>query len=139
MALETPLQIIDFNHRSFGGNVQSVTVPSINGYLTILPHHIPLVTPLGHGEIKIVHSGGTEEFLAVSGGFLVVMKKQITILADSAEHTHEMNEQKIMEAKERAEQALKNKQFADDRSYADAVALLERSINQLKILKKRRR
>ena len=136
---EIPLQIVDFNHRTFAGNVASVSVPSIKGYLTILPHHIPLVTPLGHGEITIRHTDGKEEFLAVSGGFLVITTTQITIMADSAEHTHELDEQKIMEAKTKAEQMLKEKQFADDRGYADAVSALERSLNQLKILRKRKK
>jgi F0F1-type ATP synthase epsilon subunit len=50
----------------------------------------------------------------------------------------ELNEEKIQEAKERAEKALKDKQFADDRSFADATAALEQSIAQLKVLKRRK-
>ncbi len=139
MSSEIPLQIIDFNHRTFTGNVQSVTVPSLTGYLTILPHHIPLVTVISHGEITIRHIGKEEEYLAVSGGFLVVGKNQITILADSAEHSHALDEQKVLEAKTKAETMIKERKFSDDRSYADAVSLLEQSLNQLKILRKRKK
>ena len=125
--------------RVFDGNAVSITVPGIEGEITILPHHIPLITPLKAGEIKIREEGGNEKFLAIGNGFLMVESDKVSILADTADLLDELTEEKILEAKQRAENALKERKFADDRSFADATALLEQSIAQLKVLKKRKK
>ena len=133
------LEIISMSRRVYDGKINAITIPGIEGELTILPHHIPLITPLKSGEIKIKDDDGTDKFLAIGNGFAIVEDGKVSILADSADLVDELNEQKIQEAKERAEKALKEKQFADDRSFADATALLEQSIAQLKVLKKRKK
>lgn len=121
----------------FSAPVNSVTVPGTDGELTLLPNHIPLVTPLKAGEI-IIRQGDKETYVAISSGFLTVEPTRITILADAADLLEELDEKKIEEAKAKAEKLLTEKQFADDRSFADAAAMLERSIAQLKIVRKRR-
>jgi len=133
------LEIISMYRRVFDGNAVSITVPGIEGEITILPHHIPLITPLKAGEIKIREEGGNEKFLAIGNGFLMVESDKVSILADTADLLDELTEEKILEAKQRAENALKERKFADDRSFADATALLEQSIAQLKVLKKRKK
>jgi F-type H+-transporting ATPase subunit epsilon len=133
------LEIISMYRQVFNGKVVSITAPGIEGEITILPHHIPLITPLKAGEIKIKEEGGTEKFLAIGNGFLMVEGNKVSILADSADLLDELTEEKILEAKKRAEIALTEKKFADDRSFADATALLEQSIAQLKVLKKRKK
>lgn len=132
------LSIISLSRPVFSGKIRSVTVPGVEGVLTILPHHIPLMTPLKAGEIVIRHEDGKEEYLAIDSGFFIVDPKKITILAESADRLEELDEQKIAEAKERAEKLLADRKFADNRAFADATALLERSIAQLKIIRKRR-
>lgn len=139
------LEIISLTRPVFKGRVSSITVPGAEGELTILPHHIPLMTPLRAGEIIIREEIGKgqeksekEQYVAISSGFLIIDLKKITILVDSADMLEELDEKKIAEAKERAEKALTEKKFADDRSFADATALLERSIAQLRVIKKRR-
>jgi F-type H+-transporting ATPase subunit epsilon len=133
------LEIISMDRHVFDGDVASITVPGKDGELTILPHHIPLVTPLKAGEIAIKEMNGGAQYLAVGSGFLIVAQDKVTILADNADLLDELTEEKILEAKERAENALKDKKFEDDRSFADASALLEQSIAQLKVLKKRKK
>jgi F-type H+-transporting ATPase subunit epsilon len=133
------LEIISMYRRVFDGNAVSITVPGTEGELTILPHHIPLITPLKAGEIKIKEEGGKEKFLAIGNGFVMVENNKVSILADSADLLDELTEEKILEAKKRAETALKDKKFADDRAFADTTALLEQSIAQLKVLKKRKK
>jgi len=136
---EIKLDIIDFNRCTFSGPVQSVTVPGVDGELTILPNHIPFVTPLKAGEVVIRDKDNKETYLAVGGGFLTVDFKKITLLVDSAEHVHELDEKKIQEAKARAEKLLQEKKFESDRAFADATALLDRSLVQLKVLQKRKK
>lgn len=133
------LEIISMYRRVFDGNAVSITVPGTEGELTILPHHIPLITPLKAGEIKIKEEDGKEKFLAIGNGFVMVENNKVSILADSADLVDELTEEKILEAKKRAETALKEKKFADDRAFADTTALLEQSIAQLKVLKKRKK
>jgi len=133
------LEIISMYRKVFAGNAVAITVPGVEGELTILPHHIPLITPLKAGEIKIREEDGKEKFLAIGNGFLMVESDKVSILADTADLLDELTEEKILEAKQRAETALTEKKFADDRSFADATALLEQSIAQLKVLRKRKK
>ncbi|MBN1258191.1 ATP synthase F1 subunit epsilon [Candidatus Peregrinibacteria bacterium] len=133
------LEIISLDRHVFNGKVVSLTVPGISGELTILPHHIPLVAPLKAGEITIRETDGQAKYLAIGSGFLVVANDKVSILADSADLLEELSEAKIMEAKEKAEKAIREKQFADDRSFADATAVLEQSLAQLKVLRKRKK
>jgi len=133
------LEIISMYRKVFAGNAVAITVPGVEGELTILPHHIPLITPLKAGEIKIREEGGNEKFLAIGNGFLMVENDKVSILADSADLLDELTEEKILEAKKRAETALRERKFSDDRSFADATALLEQSIAQLKVLKRRKK
>lgn len=131
------LDIISLTRPAFSGKVTSITVPGMDGELTILPGHIPLITPLKSGEVTIRDSEKTT-YMAISSGFLIVDKEKTTLLADSAEHLEELDEKKIEEAKERAEKLLTDKKFADDRAFADATAMLEKSVAHLKIIRRRK-
>lgn len=131
------LEIISLTHPSFSEKVTSVTVPSIDGELTLMAHHIPLITLLKAGEITL-RQGDREAFFAISSGFLVVDPNHVSILADSVEKLEELNEEKIRIAKENAEKLLTEKKFSDDRSFADVTATLEKSLAHLHILKKHR-
>lgn len=133
------LEIISMYRRVFDGKAKSLTVPGIDGELTILPNHISLITPLKAGEIKIREDDGAEQFLAIGNGFVTVENNKVSILADAVDLLDELTEEKILEAKQRAETTLKEKKFADERAFADASALLEQSIAQLKVLKRRKR
>lgn len=131
------LDIISLTRPAFSGLVESVTVPGIEGTMTILKHHIPIITPLTAGEVVIRH-GKEVTHMAISSGFLVVEKNKVSIMADSAERMEELDEVKIRQAQVYAEKLLKEKKFADDREFADATATLEKSIAHLRILKKHR-
>lgn len=96
------------------------------------------MTPLKAGEIVIRHNDGKEDYVAISSGVMVIDPKKITILVDSADMLEELDEKKIREAKERAEKLLTEKKFADDVAFADVSALLEKSLAQLKVLKRKK-
>jgi F-type H+-transporting ATPase subunit epsilon len=138
MSSTVKLEIITLTRPLYNGRIVSVTVPTTEGEITVLPNHIALMTPLKAGEIVVRHEGGKEDYVAISGGFLVVAPKKITILVDSAEMLEELDEKKIQEAKDRAEKLLTDRQFADDRAFADATAMLEKSIAQMKVLKRKK-
>src|SRR5256885_7054200 len=82
-----------------------VVAPASEGYVGILPHHVPLFTTLGPGEFK-VKKGGVEEVLAVFGGFMDVRKDHVVVLTDAAEPAEEIDAGRAQEARTAAQQAL---------------------------------
>lgn len=117
-------------------DVESVTVPTTSGQITILPHHMPLSTVLRGGELML-RKGKSEEPYAVSGGFIEVQPDKVVVLADTAEHISEIDEQRAEEARVRAEK-LMSEQRHDAEDYAGLVAKLERDLNRLHIIRKYR-
>src|ERR1051325_3152989 len=106
--------------------VDSVTLPTTMGEITVLQHHIPLVVNLAPGEI-IYRLSNREDFFAVSGGVVEVKKSgELVVLADSAEFGHEIDLARAEEARQEA-QKLMSQPHKDQKSYADAVAWLESS------------
>ena len=102
------LEIITPEKTVFKEEIDEVLVPTDKGQIGILPHHVNLITNLTHGEM-IIKANGKNRVLAVAGGFLEVKDNKVTILADYAEHAENINTQKALEAKNRAEEILKNK------------------------------
>ncbi|MFH1193463.1 MAG: ATP synthase F1 subunit epsilon [bacterium] len=121
----------------YENEVDSVTIPTQMGEITVLPNHIPLVSALAPGEI-ILKKSGKEEYLSVSTGFLEVNKNSITILADTAETVASLVEEEILKAKERAEKLVAEKRHESDVSFAEAAAALEREMSRLKVYRRRR-
>jgi len=89
-------------------NVDMVIAPSVDGQVGILPHHAPLIAILQPGEVRVV-KGNDEQSLVVAGGFLEVLEDTVTILADAAERSEEINVAEAEEARHRAEQTLSNR------------------------------
>jgi F-type H+-transporting ATPase subunit epsilon len=131
------LDIISLTRPAFSGKVDSVTVPGAEGEMTILKNHIPLITPLASGEV-VIRNGKEITNMAVSSGFLIVEKEKVSLMVDSAEKLEEMDEDKIQEAKSRAEKLLTEKKFATDREFADTIASLEKSVAHLHMIKRHR-
>src|SRR5437588_7013383 len=88
-------------------NVDMVVAPSVDGQVGILPHHAPLLTVLQVGELRIVR-GSDEQSIVVAGGFMEVLHNKVTILADAAEHSEEIDLAQAEDARRRAEQTLAN-------------------------------
>lgn len=116
--------------------VDSVTVPTESGEITVLKDHIPLVSNLRAGEIR-TKVGNAETLLAVSTGFIEVRPgNQIVILADTAERADELDLKKIEAAREVAKKLLEEKRAANDISFADAAAAMERELARYKVAMK---
>lgn len=119
--------------------VDSVTLPTSSGEITVLKDHIPLVSKLQAGEMKTV-AGGEEQFFAVSTGFVEVRAgNEVVILADTAELADELDAQKIEEARDRARALLEEKRHVDEEQFAIAAAALERELARYKVATKRAR
>jgi F-type H+-transporting ATPase subunit epsilon len=130
------LEIITPERTLLSDTVDMVTVPTESGEVGILPNHIPLFSKIIPGEIHI-KKGSEEKFVTIYGGFLEVSEGKINILADFAIYSDEIEEEKVHEAKIKAEEAMKNKKSETD--FALAESELRKTILQLKIAERRKR
>lgn len=117
-------------------DVDMVVAPGAEGELGILPHHVPLLTSLHVGELRL-KKGQEETSLAITGGFLEVQPDRVVVLADAAERAEEIDIARAEMAKKRAEERLA--QQVSEVDLARAEASLARSLVRLKIAEKRRR
>lgn len=120
--------------------VDQVVVPTTEGEITILPMHIPLIAPLASGDIVAMISG---EYIpmAVVGGFIEVKNgeggnTEVVVLADFAEHVSDLSDDKIAEAKARAEELRKLAENKENVDFEHFEAELERSLTRVKIADK---
>lgn len=93
-------------------NVDMVVAPSADGEVGILPHHAPLLTMLQIGELR-VKKGSDEQSIVIAGGFMEVLNDKVTILADVAERSEEIDTATAEQARDRARDALSNRDVAD--------------------------
>src|SRR6476619_3500784 len=99
------LDIVTPERLAFSEEVDAVNVPGIEGELGVLPHHAPLVSTLGVGELRI-RKGGSEESFAIVGGFLQVRPDRIVVMAETADMASEIDLERAQEARREAERAL---------------------------------
>ncbi len=119
--------------------IDEVLVPTSEGQIAILPHHVNLVTKVQQGELIIKYKS-QEQYLAVTAGFLEVANNKITILSDYAVRAEDIETEKVLAAQKKAEEILKNsKEHGSDRDFALAENELRRSILQLDVAGRRRR
>lgn len=116
--------------------VASVTVPSSEGEITILPRHVRLLSLLKEGVITI-RKKNDEDYLAIGGGYLETDGKDLSILVSRAYGQNEIDEKLTEKAMSDAKQILKESKDHDSR--AEAAAILRRSVVELKLLKRKRR
>lgn len=117
-------------------DVSSVTVPSAEGEITILPHHTNLFSYLKEGILKIKTSEG-EDFYSIGGGLLETDGQELNILVSRVFGQDEINEKLTHEAIRKAETVIK--ETKDKMELAQAQALLRRSLIDMKLIKKRRK
>lgn len=123
----------------FEGEADSLSVMTETGEITVLPDHIPLVTALRPGEMRLKQNG-EEQLMVISTGFLEVRPgNQIIVLADTAERVEELELEKIEKAREEARKILEEKRAVDDVAAASAVAALERELARYKVVVKRKK
>ena len=110
MAMTVHVDIVSAEGGIFSGQAKMVFASGVMGELGILPRHMPLLTKLKPGEVRVVLPEGEEEFYYVSGGMLEIQPSVITVLADTAVRAKDLDEAKALEAKQRDEQVLRDQQ-----------------------------
>lgn len=102
------VDVVSAEESIFSGEAKFVALPGEAGELGILPGHIPLITRIKPGAVRIEKADGGEEFVFVAGGILEVQPHCITVLSDTAIRGHDLDEAKASEARKQAEEAVKN-------------------------------
>lgn len=132
------VNIVSAEHAIFSGEAEMVIAPGEAGELGILPQHAPLLTRIKPGTVKVRLVSGEEEVIYVSGGILEVQPKAVTILADTSIRAHDLDEAKVMAAKQAAEEALANRASGQDRALVVAeLAQLAAQLQSIQKLRKR--
>jgi F-type H+-transporting ATPase subunit epsilon len=113
--------------------VEELEIPGTEGYFGVLPGHAPLFSELKVGEVAY-RNGTRWTFLAVAWGFVEVQPDQVRILAETAERAHEIDVDRAMRAKERAEEMISR--GGEDVDYNQALVALERAIVRIQVSQK---
>lgn len=135
--MSTHLDIVSAEKSIFSGQAEMVVATGVMGEVGIVPGHAPLLTLLKPGEIRVTKRGGEEEIFYISGGMLEVQAHCVTVLADTAERADNLDESAALEAKQRAEEAIANKE--SDFDYSVAAAELARAAAQIRAIHKARK
>jgi F-type H+-transporting ATPase subunit epsilon len=132
------LEITTPERTVFQAEVDSVTIPTAEGEITVLANHAPLVGLVVPGALAI--HGEKESYLAVSGGALEVLpESRCVILTDSADRAEDLVEAEIEKARARAQAAYEEAKDKDQVAFADAAVSLEREMARLNVARKHRR
>ena len=129
------LEIVTPEAKIFSQDVDVVFVPGVEGELGILPKHIPLMTMIKAGELR-VSVNGQETFMAVGEGFVEVTGENVTVLTDMAIEDKEIDETAAEAAVKRAQEALKAEHMGDE-ELASVQAALQKSLAQLHVKRRR--
>lgn len=135
MAMTIHVDIVSAEEKIFSGLAEFVALPGESGELGILPGHMPLMTRIKPGAVRVkVQNQAEEELVFVAGGLLEVQPGLVTVLADTAIRGHDLDEAKALEAKRRAEEALQNQGSALE--YAKAQSELASALAQIAAISK---
>jgi F-type H+-transporting ATPase subunit epsilon len=130
------LEIVTPEAKIYSEDVSSVLVPGAEGELGVLPEHMPLLTQLAAGELRIVKDG-QESVLAVGEGFVEITPTSVSVLTDMAVAESDIDETAAEAAIKRAQEALKDDQISDE-DMASAQAVMMKSLAQLKVKRRKK-
>ena len=132
------LEIVTPERLAYSDTVDAVNLPGIEGELGVLPHHTPLVSMLGVGELRI-RKGGAEESFAIVGGFLQVRPDKVVVMAETAYMASEIDLEKAQLARREAERALEDGARADAVDLSAARAALQHALLRIRVAERRHR
>ena len=132
MSMTIHINIVSAETEIFSGTANMVFAPAEMGEVGIAPRHTPLLTRLKPGEVRVQMEGQDEQFFYVSGGMLEIQPHVVTVLADTAIRASDLDEAAAINAKERAERAMDDRQ--SDFDYAKAQAELAEAVAQLRTI-----
>ena len=131
------LEIVTPERLAFSDTVDSVQLPGSEGELGVLPHHAPLISTLGVGELRI-RKGGSEESFAIVGGFLQVRPDKVVVMAETADMSSEIDLEKAQEARREAERALESG-YHEGADLSAARAALQQALLRIRVAERRHR
>ena len=131
------LEVVTPERLVYADDVDAVVLPGSEGELGVLPHHAPLITTLGLGELRIRKSGYEDHF-AIVGGFLQVRPDKVVVMAETADIASEIDLELAMEARREAERALETG-YHEGADLAAARASLQLSLLRIRVAERRHR
>lgn len=130
------LEIITPEKVIYKDEVDEVVIPTVQGEIAILSNHVNLLTQVNPGEL-IIKKGTTQQYLAITGGFLEVNRNKVSILADYAIKAQDIEIARATEAKKRAEKIMSEK--TSDNDFRVAQGEMIKAILELKVATKHKR
>jgi F-type H+-transporting ATPase subunit epsilon len=137
MANTIHVDIVSAEGQIFSGEASMVFVPGSRGELGIAPRHAPLLTTLKAGEVRVQSEGHEEQSFYVGGGSLEIQPNAVTVLADTAARARDLDEAAALSAKQRAEDAVRDR--TDKVDIAKAQAELAQAMAQLRAIERLRK
>jgi F-type H+-transporting ATPase subunit epsilon len=131
------LEIVTPERLAYSDAVDAVVLPGSEGELGVLPHHTPLVTTLGVGELRI-RKAGQEESFAIIGGFLQVRPDKVVVMAETADMASEIDLERAHEARREAERALESG-YHEGADLAAARATLQQALLRIRVAERHHR
>src|SRR5256714_2239935 len=134
MAATLKLEIVTPEKTAYSEDVEMVTLPGSEGELGVYPNHVPLLTTIHPGELRVL-KGGRETFLAIGEGFVEITGSTVSVLTDMALEATAIDEAAAEEAVARARAAMK--EDLGNEEVASVQAALQKSLAQLHVKRRR--
>lgn len=131
------LEIVTPEARVYSDTIDTVVIPTVDGEIGILPGHIPLLTQVDHGELRVT-KGAATQYLAVGKGFAEILGDKVSILAESAIDEEKIDEEAVNKAMLRAQEALSGKETLDPAEVERLEGIVRFSVAQLGVKRRRR-
>jgi F-type H+-transporting ATPase subunit epsilon len=131
------LEIVTPEARVYADTIETVVIPTVEGEIGILPGHIPLLTQVEAGELRVTKNGRIE-YLAVGNGFAEIDGDKVSVLAESAIDEAKIDESAVEKAQARAEEALRSRENMDPAEVERLEGVVRFAVAQLGVKRRRR-
>jgi F-type H+-transporting ATPase subunit epsilon len=131
------LEIVTPEAKVYSDTIDSVVIPTVEGEIGVLPGHIPLLTQVEHGELRVT-KGATTQLLVVSGGFAQIDGDRVRVLAENAINEEKIDENAVEAALKRAEEQLREAKDMDPQQYENLQSMVRYSGVQLAVKRRKR-
>ncbi|HVW20960.1 MAG TPA: ATP synthase F1 subunit epsilon [Opitutaceae bacterium] len=131
------LEIVTPEARVYADTIDSVVIPTLEGEIGVLPGHIPLLTQVGRGALRVT-KGGSSQLLAVAGGFAQIAGDKVSVLAENAISEEKIDEHAAEAAMKRAEDELKARETLPPAEIERLESVVRFAVAQLGLKRRRR-